>query len=66
MGAAILNLSRKNLVSSVFCVNYAPWALGYSQNTCSGTIPIVETMSGLNSTGYNDREKAFPERGNMI
>ena len=23
MGATILNLSRKNLVSSVFCINYA-------------------------------------------
>ena len=24
MGAAILNLSRKNVVSSVFSINYAP------------------------------------------
>ena len=63
MGAAILNLSRKNLVSSVFCINYAPWALGYGQNNCFGTIPIVETMSGLKSTGYNDRKRAFPVEG---
>ena len=45
---------------SVFCINYAPWVLGYGQNICSGTIPIVETMSGLNSTGYTDRKRTFP------
>ena len=48
---------------SVFCINYAPWALGYGQNNCSGTISIAETISGLNSTGYNDRKRAFPGEG---